>query len=142
MALRIQTYTGLLYQELVRNKAPEVAAGRLPAVLPVVLYNGSGRWTAARNLAGLIAPVGPWLAPLPAAPRYYLLDVQRVAGDDLSRPNLLRAVAGLEQSRLPEDVLRVWKALQPWLQELREPELQRAFVDWVRQIVERLAPAT
>ncbi len=42
---------------------------------------------------------------------------------------------------MPEDVLRVWEALQPCLQELRELELQRAFVDWVRQIVERLAPA-
>ena len=31
MALRILTYTGLLYQELVRNQAPEMAEGRLPA---------------------------------------------------------------------------------------------------------------
>ena len=35
MALRIHTYTGLLYQELVRNEAPEVADGRLPPVLPI-----------------------------------------------------------------------------------------------------------
>ena len=34
MALRILTYSGLLYQELVRNQAPEVAGERLPAVLP------------------------------------------------------------------------------------------------------------
>ncbi len=141
MALRIQTYAGLLYQELVRNKAPEVAAGRLPAVLPVVLYNGTGRWKSARELGGLIGPLGAWLAPPQPAPRYYLLDVQRVAGDDLPPHNLLRAVAGLEQSRLPEDVLRVWEALQPWLRDRRERELQRAFVDWVRLIVERLAPA-
>ena len=37
MALRILTYTSLLYQELVRNDALD-AGGRLPAVLPVVLY--------------------------------------------------------------------------------------------------------
>ena len=32
MALRIHTYTGLLYQELVRNEAPAVAEGRLPPI--------------------------------------------------------------------------------------------------------------
>jgi len=42
---------------------------------------------------------------------------------------------------LLDDVLRVWEALQLWLRDLRERELQRVFVDWVRQIVERLAPA-
>ena len=46
MALRILTYTSLLYQELVRNDALD-AGGRLPAVLPVVLYNGEARWRAA-----------------------------------------------------------------------------------------------
>ena len=47
--------TGLLYQELVRNQAPDVAAGRMPAVLPVVLYNGTDPWLAAREARALIA---------------------------------------------------------------------------------------
>ena len=34
MALRIHTYTGLLYLEMVRNEAPGTAEGRLPPVLP------------------------------------------------------------------------------------------------------------
>ena len=140
MALRILTYTGLLYQELVRNEAPEVAAGRLPAVLPVVLYNGAKPWTAARQMRELIAPAGPWVAPYQPAQRYYLLDVQRTGADDLPRRNLLRAVAGLEQSRSLADVLRVVEALEGWLPNRRAVELQRAFADWVRQMAERLAP--
>ena len=47
MALRILTYTSLLYQELVRNGALD-ARERLPAVLPVVLYNGAARRRAVR----------------------------------------------------------------------------------------------
>ena len=141
MALRILTYSGLLYQELVRNQAPEVAMGRLPAVLPVVLYNGAEPWTAVREMGELIAPAGPWLAPYQPAQRYYVLDVRRVAADDLPRRNLLRAVAGLEQSRSAEDVLRVVEALQGWLRDPRAAELQRAFADWVRQVTERVAPA-
>ena len=54
MALRIVTYTGLLLQELVRNRAPAVADERLPAVLPVVLYNGTEPWTAAAEMRALI----------------------------------------------------------------------------------------
>ena len=74
MALRILTYTGLLYQELIRNEAPEVAARWLPAVLPIVLYHGVAPWTAAREMGELIAPVGPWLAPFQPRQGYYVLD--------------------------------------------------------------------
>ena len=141
MALRVVIYTGLLYQELIRNRAPEVAAGRLPIVLPVVLYNGTEPCTAARDIGELIAPPGGWPAPLQPAQRYYLLDVQRAAADDLPRDNLLRAVAGLEQSRSPADLLRAVEALQGWLRDPSAAELQRAFAAWVLQMAERLAPA-
>ena len=141
MALRILTYTGLLYQELVRNEAPGIADGRLPPVLPIVLYNGTEPWTATREMRELIGPAGPWLARFQPAQDYLLLDVLRVAADDLPGRNLLRAVAALEQSRSFEDVLRVREALQLWLRDPRAAELQRAFVDWMRQIAERVAPA-
>ena len=141
MALRILTYSGLLYQELVRNQAPEVAGERLPAVLPVVLYNGTEPWTAAPEMRALITPVGPWLAPYQPAQRYFLVDLQRVPADDLPYRNLLRTVARLEQSRSPEDVVRAVTALQRWLPNRGAEELRRAFVDWIRQIAGRLAPA-
>ena len=101
MALRMLTYSGLLYQELVRNRAPVVAAERLPALLPVVLYNGTRPWSAAREMRALVAPTGPWLAPYQPAQRYWLLDLGRMAAEDLPYRNLLRAVARLEQSRSP-----------------------------------------
>ena len=129
MALRIHTYSGLLYQELVRNEAPGVADGRLPPL------------TAARRMSGLVAPGAPWLAPYQPVQGYFLLDLQRVTADDLPGRNLLHAVAGLEQSRSFGDVLRVRDALQLWLQDPRAAELRRAFVDWIRQIAERVAPA-
>ena len=139
MALRILTYTGLLLQELVRSRPPEIAGERLPAVLPVVLYNGSKPWTAATDLRAIITPVGPWLAPYQPAQRYYLLDLRRMAADDLPYRNLLRAVARLEQSRSPVDVVRTVKALQRWLPERGAEELRRAFVDWIEQIAGALA---
>ena len=140
MALRILTYTGLLLLELARSQPPEVAGERLPAVLPVVLYNGTKPWTAAPDMGSLITPVGPWLAPFQPAQRYYLIDLQRVAADDLPYRNLLRAVARLEQSRSPQDVMRAVKALQRWLPKQGAEELRRAFADWLHQMAERMAP--
>ncbi len=110
-------------------------------MLPVVLYNGTEPWTAAREIRELIGPAGPWLARYQPAQSYFLLDVRRVPADDLPRRNLLRAVAGLEQSRSNADLLRVWEALQLWMRDPRAGELQRAFVDWIRQMAERLAPS-
>jgi hypothetical protein len=45
MALRALVYAGLLWQQLVKEKRlpPD---GRLPPILPVVLYNGDRRWMA------------------------------------------------------------------------------------------------
>ena len=86
MALRTLTYSGLLYQELVRNRAPVVAAERLPAVLPVVLYNGNKPWTATREMRALVAPTGPWLAPYQPAQRYWLLDLPTGGGGGSALP--------------------------------------------------------
>ena len=126
--------------ELARNQPPEVAGERFPAVLPVVLYNGTEPWTAAPDMGSLITPVGPWLAPFQPAQRYHLIDLQRVAADDLPYRNLLRAVARLEQSRSPDDVMRAVKALRRWLPKQGAEELRRAFADWLYQMAERMAP--
>jgi hypothetical protein len=62
MAARLSTYLDLLYQDLIRNRqwvrSRQFRDRRLPPVAPVVLYNGLRRWTAATELAELIAP-GP-----------------------------------------------------------------------------------
>ena len=63
-----------------------------------------------------------------------------MAADDLPHRNLLLAVARLEQSRSPQDVVRAVQALQRWLPKRGADELRRAFVDWLRQMAERLAP--
>ena len=135
MALRILTYTSLLYQELVRNGALD-ARERLPAVLPVVLYNGEARWRAAMEVGELIAPVGPELGPYQPSQRYLVVDERHVGAEDLPEGNLMGAVLGLEQSRGPADLVRVVGRLVEWLRDSGDGELKRAFADWVRQMAE------
>jgi len=48
MALRIMVYTGLLYQDLLARKLVQ-PGDRLTPVVPLVLYDGSRRWTAAQD---------------------------------------------------------------------------------------------
>ena len=76
MAVRILVYTGLLYQDLIRRGALG-DDGRLPPVLPVVLYNGRPRWSAPVEMGDLIAPAEEALGCYQPSQRYFLLDVGR-----------------------------------------------------------------
>jgi len=50
MAVRLMVYIGMLYQDLIKSKTI-AEDGKLPAVLPLVLYNGEDRWTARNQRA-------------------------------------------------------------------------------------------
>ena len=141
MALRILTYTSLLYQEVVRNDVPVLGARRrLPAVLPVVLYNGTTPWRAAREFADLVQSAGPALESYRPSQRYHVLDEHHVAEEDLPEPNLVTAMIRLERIDSPSDLIRVVDLLREWLQRPEDQDLRRAFTDWVRRIAERLLP--
>ena len=79
MALRLLVYTGLLYQDLIRRGALEQDE-KLPPVLPIVFYNGRSRWTAAREVSDLIAPVSEALARYQPSQCYVLVDVGQLPG--------------------------------------------------------------
>ena len=134
MAVRILVYTGLLYQDLIRRGAFG-GDGRLPPVLPVVLYNGRPRWTAPVEVGDLIAPVGEGLGQYQPSQRYFLLDEGRWGEDDLPRRNLVSALVGLENSGSVESLSKVLAALSGWLRGSGDDELRRAFAEWVRQVV-------
>ena len=142
MALRILTYTSLLYQELLRNDAPVLdARGRLPPVLPVVLYNGEAAWDAAEEVGDLIQPAGGELAAYRPSQRYFVLDERHVEDDDLPESNLMTAVVRLEKLRSPEDLLAVVDDLREWLRGPQNDALRRAFADWVVRLTKRFARA-
>ena len=134
MALRLLTYTGLLYQDLVRRGATG-PGGALPPVLPVVLYNGRSPWTAARELRETMAAAGEALARYQPAQRYFVLDVGRCAADDLPRRNLVSAAVRLEQSRTDEELGSALDALVERIRESGDSELERAFVEWIGQVL-------
>jgi predicted transposase/invertase (TIGR01784 family) len=135
MALRVMVYVGLLYQHLIQHgQLPE--SGKLPPILPLVIYNGYEPWGAAQDVAELIEEVPGGLERYRPQLRYCLLDEGRIATAELaSLRNLAAALFRLENSRGPEDVERVLTALIEWLREPELAELRRSFTTWLRQVL-------
>jgi Putative transposase, YhgA-like len=53
---RLLAYIGLLYQDILDSKQL-LANGKLPPVLPLVLYNGKSPWSAALEISELIETI-------------------------------------------------------------------------------------
>ena len=134
MALRVLEYTAMLYRELLRAKA--VVTGRLPPVLPVVLYNGESPWSAVRDMGDLIVPTGPALTAYQPSQRYAVVDARHATVEYAGE--LTRAVALLERSRSPADLARVAERLAGLLDAPGHDELRRAFADWLWVLCTRL----
>ncbi|MDQ2694967.1 MAG: Rpn family recombination-promoting nuclease/putative transposase, partial [Pseudomonadota bacterium] len=135
MAVRLATYVGLLYQDLIRGRqlAP---SGRLPPVLPMVLYNGARPWTAATDVAELIEAVPGGLDRYRPRLPYLLIDEGRYGESELaSVRNLAAALFRLEHSRSPEDIRRVLQTLIEWLRAPEQRSLRRALTTWLVRVL-------
>lgn len=135
MAVRLLTYLGLLYQDLIRQRAT-TDSGRLPPVLPIVLYNGKRRWMAATELLDLIEPAPGRLRDYAPRLRYLLLDEGAI---DESAPwalrNLVAALFRLEKSRGTEPLQDALTALIQWLDAPEQTGLRRAFTVWIKRVL-------
>jgi hypothetical protein len=139
MAVRMLSYVGLLYQDLIRqgqitNDDP------LPPVLPVVLYNGRKRWDAAEDIAHLIAELPPELRRYQPQLQYLLLDEGRYIEEGLpSLPkNLAAFLFRLESYRNTAAARREIRALIRWLNAPEQAELRRTIALWLTRYYFRI----
>lgn len=140
MAVRMMTYVGLLYQDLIRSK-DILPHRKLPPVLPIVLYNGDAKWTAATDVAALIPKVPGLVSRYMPSLEYLLIDQSQYTEADLSElKNLVAAVIRFEHSENVTVLLRLIDLLNEWLDD--NPELKRTFVIWIRAVVLRQSKNT
>jgi hypothetical protein len=133
MAVRILTYIGLLYQDLI--KSGQTSARKLPAVFPLVLYNGERPWSAARELEELIEPVPPSLGAYRPRLRYFVMDEGRVPEASLHQAdNAIASLVQLERSTSPQQIADVVGQLAHKLKAPQNRELRRALTVWVRRV--------
>ncbi|MDQ1924968.1 Rpn family recombination-promoting nuclease/putative transposase [Massilia pseudoviolaceinigra] len=137
MALRMQTYIGLLYQDLVKRH--ELSPGLLlPPVLPLVFYNGSPHWSASMDLAGLLMQAPAELAALQPSQRYVLIDQQRLDRTALeANASLLALLFRLELSLVPDVLNNVAPALTTWFNSAPQASLRRSVQVWVNGLLAR-----
>ena len=134
MAVRLLVYVGLLYQDLIRTRSL-TASGKLPPVVPVVLYNGERPWTAATELSGLVEESPAGLSRHHPQFRYALIEERRYTTQELAPlQNLAAALFRLEKSQTPAAVEEVVGSLVQWLKGSEPSSLRRAFAAWLRRV--------
>ena len=106
------------------------------AELPIVLYNGQARWSAATDVGELVEPMPGGLARYCPRQRYLLLDEGRVdEREPLAMRNLVAALFRLEKSREPSEVREMVGALGTWLHAPEQIGLRRAFTVWIKRVL-------
>lgn len=137
MAVRVMAYEALLYQDLIRQKAL-TPTGKLPPVLPIVLYNGDQRWTAAQNVADLVEPIPGGLSHYRPSLPYLLLDEAEICQNEDHLEETRNLVGALFQLEHGQDLAQwetVLKRLTEWLQAPEHASLRRAFMVWVTRVL-------
>lgn len=139
MAVRLLTYVGLLYQDLIKSK--QLPRGKkLPPVLPIVLYNGKKPWKAAMQLSELLPPLPEQLQDFQPTLKYVLIDEQSYTTGELERlENLTAALIRAELAESVEDLLKIVANLLVWLDSDKQSGLRRAFKEFFGRLLSETA---
>lgn len=139
MAVRIMTYIGLLYQDIIRSQGLK-KGDTLPPVVPMVIYNGKTAWKSSCEIRELINPVHQSLEKFMPHLCYWLLDEGRVGRNDLeefrgTKFNLAAEVIGFELCKSPEEIRKHIAKLHKNLKEPENQQLRRTFAVWLSRLL-------
>lgn len=133
MALRMLHYSASFYHQLLKER--QFGHRNLPAVFPVVLYNGQRNWSAARDMQAMVQPMPAFLHYYQPRQGYFLLDVQAYrgsqrAGDD----NLLQLVFNVENAVTADDMQQVAVQLAEGVRQHKDRErVDRILTRWFKR---------
>ncbi|TBV14299.1 Rpn family recombination-promoting nuclease/putative transposase [Stutzerimonas kirkiae] len=141
MALRLLTYVGLFWQQL-EKQGQLTRDGRLPPVLPLVLYNGLRPWRHSTRLSDLCHPAPPGLQVFQPGFDYLLIDENQYPDSELNgRQNLVAMLMRLEQAQTPQALRVVVDELRGWLTLDDQTPLRRNITRWIIDLIRRRAPS-
>ncbi len=128
MALRVLNYITNFYMDfLVNNRG----VNKLPAVFPIVLYNGAAPWTAPVNLSALIEQ-NPPLGRFALDFEYFLIAENRYSQEALLNIRNIVSTLFLAESHYDLDVLEA-ELLNVFSSEV-DKEAVSLFLNWFRQL--------
>lgn len=135
MAVRMLNYTTSLWLNLVKRKKVTKKTG-LPAVIPLVIYNGKRAWAGPLELASLLGRGGEYMLEILSGYRYFVLDEGRIPKEEIaSKPGFASLFVRLEQAISPDEVKLV---VEECASRLKAPEyinLNHAIAAWTKYMV-------
>jgi predicted transposase/invertase (TIGR01784 family) len=141
MPLRLLHYVACFYDHLLKSQKTTPRQG-LPPVFPMVLYNGSQRWSARQDIYDMVQPEPPeFLRAYQPHLRYYLIDEGRCTEEELiNKKTLLSGVFGVENAghsweALQQAVDRVVKIIEA---DPNKERVDRIITRWIKRHLSRL----
>ena len=136
MPLRMLHYSASFYHQLLKEN--KLAAGQqLPAVFPVVLYNGKPRWTPPTSMLDMLQPIPSFLQRFQPQLDYHLVDVKDcIPAWDSGHDNLLQLVFNIENAMTAEDMQRVARDIADAVRKHPDRErIDRVLVRWFKRFL-------
>lgn len=114
MPVRILNYVAAFYHQLLKGNQFS-ASEPLPAVFPIVIYNGERRWTPPNNMLDMLQSVPAFLRYYQPQLGYYLIDIKHQPPPEEALPepddNLLGLVFNVENARTAAGMQQVTERL-------------------------------
>ena len=132
MALRAGEYSILFIRDLYR-KGIVSPDEEHPPVLPIVIYNGKGSWTAKMSCSELCRKTNTLLDAYQPEQRYFLVDVIRIIKESLRDENNLSAMLfRMEQCKTIEEFICEIQKAKVRLSGDHYEEFRLLLSDWIR----------
>ena len=136
MPLRMNTYCSLLSEQLVRQKRLD-PDGRLPSVIPLVIYNGSRRWKAPLDLGDLYSVRGSTKAGYNAECEFILMDLSAFRERALTHlEHPLGLLICLECAETEAEWLQVFDEYEQWYWKSGDDELKEDLAKWLKASID------
>jgi predicted transposase/invertase (TIGR01784 family) len=136
MPYRLLLYMVEIWRDFLKNINPEIAARKefkLPAIIPITLYNGAGNWTAEQSLKEYLTGFGQF-GEYVLNFRYILIDVNRYDKKTLLElANLIGSVFLLDQKVGKDEIILRLKELIAVLRKF-SPDEFNLFRIWLKNI--------
>lgn len=128
MALRMLTYSGLLLTDIAKEQGPR----DLPAVFPVVIYNGTDPWKTPLGVTPMYGPMSPRSEFYCPHLNYFLLDKNFVPQQQLQeKKGLVGILIRLERTADPDIIKVIVREMKPLLPGDFALPLQELFLDLI-----------
>ncbi|NAS20044.1 transposase, partial [Clostridium butyricum] len=137
MPMRLLFYMTEVWRDILKNtdkNQRKRKAFKLPAIIPIVLYNGKNKWTAKMNFKEILSGYELFEDNILDF-NYMLFDINRYDDEELiNMSNLVSAIFLLDQEMNEEELIRRLRKIIYVLKKI-SPEQFSVFKQWLKNIV-------